>query len=77
MMIICRSLDITDKDVINIVNTTYNDITSLILKLSKHGVMDPICIKSLLNYLSAEGIDVYTELTESIKVGDFLNDKKV
>lgn len=76
MRIVCRSLDITDEEVARIIKYCYNDLPSLILRLSKHGAVDFNCIKNLLAYIEANTIDAYSEITEFLKGSEFLNDQK-
>lgn len=76
MKIICRSLDITDEEVARIIKDCYNDMPSLVLRLSRHGAVDFNCIKNLLAYVEADTIDAYSEITELLNGSDLLNDQK-
>lgn len=74
MKIICRSMDITDEDVKKILKSGYNDLISLILRLSKNGAMDIYCIKNILEYLDTEYMLSTSEISDVLNGSDFVYD---
>ncbi len=74
MKIICRSMDITDDDIKKILKSGYNDLTSLILRLSKNGAMDFYCIRNILEYLDAEYMVSISEISDVLNGSDFVHD---
>ncbi|MGC8663420.1 MAG: hypothetical protein ACP5TX_03335 [Thermoplasmata archaeon] len=62
MKVLCRSMDVTDKDIERILKNGYNDLTSLVLRLSKFGNIDFQCLINLIEYLDIKELKSFSEL---------------
>ncbi|MGC8686424.1 MAG: hypothetical protein ACP5SF_02600 [Thermoplasmata archaeon] len=55
-------MDVTDKDIERILKNGYNDLTSLVLRLSKFGNIDFQCLINLIEYLDIKELKSFSEL---------------